>query len=81
MQQILGNSLTTLRTIPDQSVQTCVTSPPYWRLRDYGADGQLGLEHSPEYLKLAEERIGALGGSDGCPHLAALSTYREEILA
>lgn len=30
------------------SVQTCVTSPPYWGLRDYGADGQLGLEPTPE---------------------------------
>lgn len=29
-------------------VQMCVTSPPYWGLRDYGVDGQLGLEESPE---------------------------------
>lgn len=31
-----------------KSVQTCVTSPPYWGLRDYGIDGQLGLEPTPE---------------------------------
>jgi len=37
-----------LRTLPDASVQTCVTSPPYWRLRDYGVVGQLGLEATPD---------------------------------
>ena len=38
------------RAIPlaDKSVQCVVTSPPYWGLRDYGADGQLGLEKTPE---------------------------------
>ena len=34
--------------LDDQSVQCCVTSPPYWGLRDYGVDGQLGLESTPE---------------------------------
>ena len=33
---IQGNALTVLRTLPDQSVHACVTSPPYWGLRDYG---------------------------------------------
>ncbi len=37
-----------LATLPGQSVQTCVTSPPYWQLRDYGVEGQIGLEDSPE---------------------------------
>jgi len=37
-----------LRTLPDASVQMCVTSPPYWRLRDYGVAGQLGLEATPD---------------------------------
>lgn len=38
------------RSIPlaDESVHCCVTSPPYWRLRDYGVTGQLGLERTPE---------------------------------
>ena len=37
--------------MPEQSVQCVVTSPPYWGLRDYGVDGQLGLESTPdEYL-------------------------------
>ncbi len=34
--------------IPDQSVQTCITSPPYFGLRDYGVAGQLGLENTPD---------------------------------
>lgn len=37
-----------LRSLPDQSVHTVVTSPPYWGLRDYQVDGQLGLEKTPE---------------------------------
>ena len=37
-----------LRTLPDNSVNCCVTSPPYWGLRDYGHDGQIGLEPTPE---------------------------------
>ena len=39
-----GDSLEVLRTLPDESVQCCVTSPPYWGLRDYGVEGQIGLE-------------------------------------
>jgi DNA modification methylase len=34
--------------MPDESVQCCVTSPPYWGLRDYGVEGQLGLEATPD---------------------------------
>lgn len=36
-----------MRTLPDESVHTCITSPPYFGLRDYGVDGQIGLEPSP----------------------------------
>ena len=43
-----GNCLDTLKTIPDCSVDCCVTSPPYYGLRDYGAAGQIGLEKTPE---------------------------------
>jgi len=43
-----GDSLEQLRTLPSGSVQCCITSPPYWGLRDYGCDGQLGLEPTPE---------------------------------
>lgn len=37
-----------LKLLPDECVNTCVTSPPYWGLRDYGVAGQLGLEKTPE---------------------------------
>lgn len=37
-----------LRKLPDESVDCCVTSPPYYALRDYGVDGQIGLESTPE---------------------------------
>ncbi len=37
-----------LRGLPDQSVDCCVTSPPYYGLRDYGVEGQIGLEETPE---------------------------------
>lgn len=43
-----GDSLEVLRLLPDCSVQCVVTSPPYWALRDYGVEGQLGLEPTPE---------------------------------
>lgn len=43
-----GDCLEVLRTLPAGSVHCCVTSPPYWGLRDYGVDGQLGLEKTPE---------------------------------
>jgi DNA modification methylase len=45
---INGDCLEVLRTLADRSVQCCVTSPPYWGLRDYGVDGQIGLEATPE---------------------------------
>ncbi|WP_419878008.1 DNA-methyltransferase [Brevibacillus centrosporus] len=44
---IQGSCLEMLKTLPDQSVHCCVTSPPYWGLRDYGVEGQLGLESTP----------------------------------
>lgn len=43
-----GDCLAVLRTLPDESVHCCVTSPPYWGLRDYGHEGQIGLEETPE---------------------------------
>ncbi len=45
---LIGDALASLQTLPDQSVQACVTSPPYWGLRDYGVEGQLGLESTPD---------------------------------
>ncbi|UZE84671.1 DNA-methyltransferase [Pseudomonas viciae] len=44
---LVGDCIDMMRTLPDQSVQTCITSPPYYGLRDYGVDGQIGLEETP----------------------------------
>lgn len=44
----LGDSLDVIKTFPDESIDCVVTSPPYYGLRDYGVDGQIGLEESPE---------------------------------
>lgn len=44
----LGDCIETMRRLPAGSVQTCVTSPPYFGLRDYGHDGQIGLEPTPD---------------------------------
>ena len=43
-----GSCLDRLKDLEDQSINTCVTSPPYWGLRDYGEGEQLGLEETPE---------------------------------
>lgn len=45
---IFGDALRGLRLLEDESVDTCITSPPYYKLRDYGKDGQIGLENTPE---------------------------------
>ena len=44
----VGDCRELLRAMPDESVQCCVTSPPYWGLRDYGHAGQIGQEDTPE---------------------------------
>lgn len=47
-----GDVTEQLRTVQTESVQVCITSPPYWALRDYGVAGQLGLEKTPqEYIE------------------------------
>lgn len=43
-----GDALSVLRTLPDGIADTCVTSPPYFGLRDYGMTEQIGLEETPE---------------------------------
>lgn len=44
---IVGDSLASLKRLPDASVHCWVTSPPYWNLRDYQCEGQIGLEKTP----------------------------------
>lgn len=47
----LGDCRSALPLIPSGTAQTCVTSPPYYGLRDYGCEGQIGLEQTPaEYV-------------------------------
>ena len=46
-----GDALLALRLLPSSSIQCVVTSPPYWGLRDYGIDGQIGLEKNlPQFI-------------------------------
>jgi site-specific DNA-methyltransferase (cytosine-N4-specific) len=45
---VIDDVLTTLRSLPPSLVQTAITSPPYWSLRDYAVPGQLGLEDDPD---------------------------------
>lgn len=51
-----GDCLELMKEIPDKSVDCCITSPPYYGLRDYGVTGQIGLEPTPEayVARLAE---------------------------
>lgn len=53
---LVGDVRQQLASIADGSVQCCVTSPPYWGLRDYGVDGQIGLEQTPEAY--VDEMVG-----------------------
>ncbi len=47
-----GDCLTIIKELPDNSINMCMTSPPYWALRDYGVEGQLGLEPTfQEYIR------------------------------
>ena len=45
---LVGDCRLTLPTLPERSVRCCVTSPPYWGLRDYGHGEQIGLEQTPD---------------------------------
>ena len=55
-QIICGDALDILKTFPDECINCCVTSPPYFGLRDYGVEGQIGLEETVEdyILRLLE---------------------------
>lgn len=45
---MVGDCVESMKKLPDQCIHTCVTSPPYFGLRDYGQDGQIGLESDPD---------------------------------
>ncbi len=62
LQVLTGDSLQILPTLPKESVQCCVTSPPYWGLRDYDHPAQIGAESSPEeYVKNLVELFREVG--------------------
>lgn len=63
---LVGDVRTSLAALPADSVQTIVTSPPYYGLRDYGVDGQIGLEKVPDCGGwLTGDRCGPLGSRPG----------------
>jgi site-specific DNA-methyltransferase (adenine-specific) len=79
-----GDCIEQLRTMEANSVHTCVTSPPYYRLRDYGHDGQIGLEETPEayVAKLVEvfREVRRVLRNDGTLWLNLGDTYKEKQL-
>lgn len=76
---IIGNALSDLKYINSESVNCCVTSPPYFGLRDYGVDGQIGLEYSiEEYIKkllIVFREIKRILRSDGTLWLNIADSY------
>ena len=76
-----GDSLEVLQKLPDGSVHCCITSPPYWGLRDYGVDGQIGLEETPEQYvnRLVEvfREVRRVLRSDGTLWLNLGDSYRQ----
>lgn len=77
-----GDSLSVLSTLPDRSVDCCVTSPPYFGLRDYGVDGQLGAEASPaeyvENLRAVFAEVRRVLADDGTLWLNLGDTYSSQ---
>ena len=65
-----------LSELPDKHVQIMVTSPPYWGLRDYGVNGQIGLEETPaEYVAKMVEVFHEVRRDDGCLWLNLGDSY------
>lgn len=59
---LIGDALDHVRRLPSRSVDCCVTSPPYYLLRDYGVDGQIGLEQNVEpWTERLTEVISEIG--------------------
>ena len=74
-----GDCLEVLKTLPDESVHCCVTSPPYYALRDYGIEEQIGREATPkEYISRLTEvftEVRRILRSDGTLWLNIADTY------
>jgi DNA modification methylase len=82
---MVGDAVARLRELSDGSVRTCVTSPPYWGLRDYGNDGQLGLEPTPqefvENLCKVFDEVWRLLADDGTLWVNLGDSYANKSLA
>lgn len=76
---IVGDALAILRTLPSKSVQCCVTSPPYWGVRDYDVVGQIGAEEKiGEYisnLRKVFKEVKRILRTDGTMWLNIGDTY------
>ena len=76
---IQGDALSVLRKLPEASVHCCVTSPPYFRQRDYGVVGQIGQEQTPAELAEGLREVFAdlrrVLCTDGCLWLQMGDTY------
>lgn len=76
---LCGDCLDVLKTLPNESVHCCVTSPPYYALRDYGMDAQIGREDTPEqYIARLTEvfrEVRRVLRSDGTLWLNISDTY------
>ncbi|MCC8196564.1 MAG: site-specific DNA-methyltransferase [Ruminococcus sp.] len=74
-----GDCLDVLKTLPEESVNCCVTSPPYYALRDYGMEGQIGREETPkEYISRLTDvftEVRQVLRSDGTLWLNISDTY------
>lgn len=79
---LVGDAVDRLSELPDGSVRTCVTSPPYWGLRDYGNDGQIGLESTPmgfvENLCKVFDQVWRVLADDGTCWVNLGDTYSRE---
>ena len=60
-----GDCLNILKTLPDDSVHCCVTSPPYYALRDYGMEAQIGRETTPACSIKSGANVEAIPIGDG----------------
>lgn len=60
VQILVGDSLAVLSALPDESVQCCVTSPPYWGLRSYLPDGVVLKKDAPPSVIAELEALGIL---------------------
>lgn len=76
---IQGDVLEVLKQIPNESIDMCITSPPYWGLRDYGVIGQIGVEgHIDDYIsKLTEvfEEVKRVLKNEGSLYVNIGDTY------